>query len=356
MPIAILCLAITAALLLQRLALKRGLFSGELRYRCVLSKDCCEVGEAVSVKSTVDNLSKLPAPCLRLDELMPPLTQSRDGALEADPQGRLHRKSLLAIAPHQRVVQSHQVSFPKRGCYVFGEARLYVDDLLGLKEQQGRKTAYTRLVVYPPVLEELYKNIGSSRQMEQISRLYRLLKDPISVMGYREYSYREPMKDISWKQSAIRGQLTVKEHDPVCAPGVCLVLDVDYKGDLDGYSQQLEYLLSLCRSLMEHFEDRDMPYKLVTNAYITKEIALYESRGGRKQGYWDMLYTLGIVNGGVICKVGELLPYAAKAEPERPLVYLAVGEDDSTREALLHFPQRQRLLPLYAMALMKEEA
>ena len=76
------------------------------------------------------------------------------------------------------------------------------------------------------------------------------------MRGYREYTGREPMRQISWTQSAVRNELIVKQFDPVWAQSVLIVLDTEYHGDFDRFGAQLEYLFSLTRTACDVLEQR----------------------------------------------------------------------------------------------------
>ena len=47
------------------------------------------------------------------------------------------------------------------------------------------------------------------------------------MLGYRGYTGREPLKDISWKQTAKLGELMVKNHDFTVDVDTAILVDME---------------------------------------------------------------------------------------------------------------------------------
>ena len=54
-----------------------------------------------------------------------------------------------------------------------------------------------------------------------------ILDDPSLLVGYREYTGREPMKQISWNQTAKTGRLTVRQNDHTTDRIAMVIVNMD---------------------------------------------------------------------------------------------------------------------------------
>lgn len=87
-----------------------------------------------------------------------------------------------------------------------------------------------------------------------------ILDDPTMLLGYREYTGREPMKQISWKQTAKVGRLMVRQNDYTTDRVAVVVVDVD-----GAQRQRMEECLKLVRTVIEQLEAAKVPYALMSN-------------------------------------------------------------------------------------------
>ncbi len=53
-----------------------------------------------------------------------------------------------------------------------------------------------------------------------------IFEDPMLTVGFSEYTGREPMRDISWTQSARLGRMMVKNYDHTVDLSVTILLNV----------------------------------------------------------------------------------------------------------------------------------
>lgn len=158
------------------------------------------------------------------------------------------------------------VSIADRGRYYLPNPVLYFGDFLGLK-QKKKETLYFREVVVAPksygsddVKQVLGKFIG-----EYSVRRF-IYEDPVLTVGFREYSGREPMKMISWKQSASKQQLMVKEYDHTIEPVLSVVLNVEMTGEKS--AQLIEKTYSVARSVCRNLEAKGISYGFYNNAQM----------------------------------------------------------------------------------------
>jgi len=157
-------------------------------------------------------------------------------------------------------------------------------DFMGFSDQLKKYSQLREVVVYPKAIEVGNIDIVMGGIMGDISVRRLVYEDPILVVGFREYSGREPMKAISWNHSARVGKLMVKQFDHTIDPAISVVLDVEGSG-LEGDNEKKERAFSATRSVCQHLEDSGMKYDFLTNATTSDSISrwsyLSESIGAR---------------------------------------------------------------------------
>ena len=309
-----------------------------IRYECKPSVRTCEPGEEFLVLSNVANLGFRPSPSLRVEERFPKdLTVLEAEQFNVKWLTRDYRifYSTVLIGGHQQVKRSLRASLPQRGEYCFSNADFCAGDFLGFREFTYRMENDNRIVVYPAKLEKVEFLNAFTNALDDIARKKQLLEDPISVRGYRDYTGSEPMRQISWKQSAVRGSLIVKQFDPVWQQSVLIALDTELHGDFDGYFARLEMCFSLTRAVCEQLEQRSIPYQLVTNAVIKGNLSGFSSTGGMGGAYQKILYALGSARYGNVCSLDELMHAACYGANRCDMIVLISTHFDKRAETAL---------------------
>ena len=87
-----------------------------------------------------------------------------------------------------------------------------------------------------------------------------ILDDPTMLLGYREYTGREPMKQISWKQTAKVGKLMVRQNDYTTDRSAVVMVNM-----YSSLRPQLEDCLKIVRTVCEQLEESKIPYELMSN-------------------------------------------------------------------------------------------
>ena len=84
------------------------------------------------------------------------------------------------------------------------------------------------------------------------------------LRGYREYSGREPMKQISWLQSARTGTLTVRQNDFTVDRNVTILFNMEAEAP-----RIMEHCLELLRQVSETLDASRIPYTLLSNGDLS---------------------------------------------------------------------------------------
>jgi hypothetical protein len=360
--LALFIIVILVAIVLQRYTIRCAQNCGDIHYECKPSVRACEPGDVFLVYSTVSNHGRRSSLTMRVEERFP----KKLNVLEAEQYNvkvyandhRLYNSTVL-VRGRQQVKRYLRASIPERGEYLFSYAEIFAGDFLGLHEYRFKRDNDHRIVVYPAKLENAELIKAFTNAIDQIAMKKQLLEDPISVYEYRDYTGREPMRQISWTQSAIRNKLIVKQFDPVCRYSLTIALDTQYHGDFDNYRLRVEFCYSLVRTLCELLEERMIGYRLVTNASISKELSKFESTGGMGGSFSRILYALGSAGNGSVCSVEQLMREVRADNNQRErVVFVSTCRDAQVERALDKTREYsgEQVITLFADALMPEDS
>lgn len=232
-----------------------------------LSRALVEIGESFDVVTTVRNSSRRFIPFIKLSEDVPRVlgVNARMYTVGFD-ENRARINSTIYMMPRQRMTRRVTASLGARGRYTFNGATLYGGDFLGLSERPKYFPQLREAVVLPKRLESKRLDETLGGFLGDISVRRFILEDPVLTLGFREYTGREPMKQISWPVTARMGQMMVKNYDHTLELTVTVVLNVDTK--LYGYASHplMEKCYSIARDVCEVLEEKHIQYSFLTNA------------------------------------------------------------------------------------------
>ena len=203
---------------------------------------------------------------LRLTEALPP---------EIRPRSEEHvvRTSLgdsqIAVTTWLRPWRSARfdvpVSISRRGYYPLPGLEIARGDFLGLREESRRSRRFRFVTVAPREAEDAGFQDVLGGFLADISVRRFLHEDPVLTAGYRAYTGREPMKSISWTQSARGLGMMVKKYDFTSEPAVSVLLNADGPRSPE-HSERMERCFSLARTVCRVLEERGIGYDFTTNA------------------------------------------------------------------------------------------
>lgn len=147
----------------------------------------------------------------------------------------------------------------KRGLQEFGRCTIETGDFLGLFPIIQVDAISKKVICTSGKCEtEALSLFGGELGDRSVRRF--ILDDPTMLLGYREYSGREPMKQISWTQTAKLGRLTVRRNDYTTDRVAVVMVNMD-----SSQRRALEDCLTLVRSVCEQLEQAKVPYELMSN-------------------------------------------------------------------------------------------
>ena len=223
-----------------------------------------EPGEIITLRYTVRNSGIFPilyaGLSLRLDTAFSP--EEDDDFMQkhavSDFAGTLISHNFY-LAPKRQFSGKLRFSVRQRGVYDLGRYYLEFGDFLGLKprvltEETGIRIICTAASCETPSIRALGGELGA------VSVRRFLYDDPTMILGYRDYSGREPLKQISWNQSAKVGRLIVRQHDFTTDRAAVVVVNIDPTS-----RRLMEHCLSMTSSVCKFLEQEQIPYAMLSN-------------------------------------------------------------------------------------------
>ncbi|ACL25552.1 DUF58 domain-containing protein [Chloroflexus aggregans] len=210
-----------AARLWQRWSLRR------VTYRRELSQTRAFPGDDVTLTITLTNRKLLPLAQIQIFDTIPSGVQVLDGPVmfSGSRQSNLLRRS-TGLRWYERVIWRYRLRCERRGTFRFGPAQAQSGDPFGIYRSETTFAADATLLVYPR-LRSLAELGLPARDPLGLVRASALLRDPLRVVGVREYAPSDPLKDVHWAATARTGTLQTRVYEPTTAHVVALVLDLD---------------------------------------------------------------------------------------------------------------------------------
>lgn len=155
----------------------------------------------------------------------------------------------------------------RRGVYRIGTTKVRAGDLFGFFPEDQHLQDYQQVYVYPRVVPLVHFPL-SRQDIWGVPGTVHPIKDPIYLLGTRNYQHSQPAKYIHWKASARVNCLQEKLFESTSQEKVLLLLDVEHYTNLlaeEQFERTIEVLASLGLRLME----QGLTVGFVTNGRMT---------------------------------------------------------------------------------------
>jgi len=249
-------------LLLEGISLKRDMSKVSVDFE--ISSYCTEPGVPFSIQTLVKNRSRVPLSYLAVIYTFSLHANLAEGLNYTKKAHGLLVKKICRIGGRRRKKLVLQTSLDKRGIHAFSADAVEFGDFLGFKEYSKNPFISREVVVYP-------KRIESEALREKLGRFFGdvaakrfLIRDPILIVGTREYTGREPMKEVHWLKSAQRGELMVKEFDFNRKFSVSVLMSaegISYSDD-----EEMDKMCELARAVCENLAAAGASVRFFSNA------------------------------------------------------------------------------------------
>jgi len=321
------------AALLESLSLRGGAGCADGDFS--LSKTRAEAGETVELDLTARNLGRLPISYLSLRLGFPLSAQLPEDADTRRDRSLLTVTEVFRLWGRRSRSRALAFSIPKRGVHTVAGRELARGDFLGLRLSTGRLDCRKTLLVYPPPLRSsaLLEALGS--ECGEMSARRWLLRDPVLTLGVREYTGNEPMHEISWSQTARRGELMVREFDFTRSLNCCVLLSVSGLSE-DDEDELLDRCCGAARTVCDALIARGVEAALYTNAslvgYRAEPVRSATASLGRQMDVLDILARVS----PVACSSPAELAAAALEEQRGAAAFVLISPhaDAATAAAL----------------------
>lgn len=321
-----------------------------LRAEVGIDRHVAECGENFTLITSVVNPRRLPVFFLHLSEQVPldmrvELVGTGVVRLEAFGSGATLEQTTY-VMPRQRLTRTLTASIPRRGRYTLQDVTLQAGDFLGLEERDVRFPTYREIVILPTRADMVEFEPAFGKYLGDISVRRFILSDPILTAGFREYTGREPQRDISWPQSLRNGRLMVRQYDYTSERTATVMVNVFY-----GNREEIERCCSVARSVCEKLEEKRITYSFLTNACVTSSAGRWSYIGdGLGPRHLDtILEGLGSVTYGYLFPLSQLLEQAGTRREEARgfiLITPALAAADMAQVRRLERETGQRVLIL----------
>ncbi|MCF0151535.1 MAG: DUF58 domain-containing protein [Firmicutes bacterium] len=240
------------------------------------------------------------------------------------------------LMPRQRLVMEIPAVIGRRGRYFANGLVIASGDFFGVSEMYTRYDDFVEVICLPKEADsdKALQIAGGFPGDLSVNRF--IFDDPSLTIGAREYTGREPMKQISWLRSAQSGRLMVKEMDHTLESSVTVVLNIDT--DIEARQDSIELAYSMGRYVCRKLEDDRLSYAFATNTDAIGDIKSYKYVGeglGRMhfshilEGLGRATYTCSMTNDQLIDLTVK------KSSGSFGLVYITAGNDkDQCRQAI----------------------
>lgn len=235
-----------------------------LRFR--IDRTLTEPGEAAALTYRIGNTAFWPLPSVSVTFTFENAVVLLDEAGQPKPGKSLDLNTCLL--PHQFLRGRISLAIRERGLCRLGRVYVESSDLLGLRSVVWAQDIPISLVCTAEYLEELEESDFLGGFQGDISVKRFILEDPSLVLGFREYTGYEPMKQIAWSQTARAGQLMVKKHDYTTDMDVTVLVDMEACR-----KPAAERCLSMARTVCDLLVQQRVPFRLLSNGdlYVDRQ-------------------------------------------------------------------------------------
>ncbi len=257
----------------------------KLIFRCDVNMELTEPGEIATLSYRIRNSSILPVMSAGVSFLLNDAVEVREDEEWIRRHGYEKTENYLGrmftvdffLMPHRIYEGKVKISFKHRGHHEIGKVYVECGDFLGFSSVTSSYDIPKRVVctALPAPEDQDITAVGGYLGDVSVRRF--IHEDPNLILGYREYTGYEPLKNISWAQTAKTGQLMVKNHDFTVDTDVAVVVNIE---DLTN-KRLIEHCLSLVRTVSDKLEENKIPYALISNG----DLFSMEKGVGRKHAF-----------------------------------------------------------------------
>ncbi len=250
--------------------------------------------------------------------------------------GTLERRTSLRW--YESVVWRYKLRPKARGAYRIGPVQLLSGDPFGLYTSEATAETYSTLLVYPRLLS--LEELGlPARNPLGDTRAPSLLRDPMRVIGVRDYAPSDPLKDVHWAATARTGSLQSRVYEPTTARVLALFLDLDtFEYYYEGIDPELvERMISAAATLAQRGLEAGYAVGLYANGAPAEHEHLARLPAGRSPAQLGLIMeTLARLTAYSVTPMANLLRLtAAELHPGATVLLVGSVNSEPIRAAML---------------------
>lgn len=234
------------------------------------SKRTAEIGEDIFIEVSVENKKLIPVTFLQIIQELPSVIEYKFKVDKVKTKDFLYHSMTFFLLPYQRVKRKYLATCVKRGRYIFGNVEICGGDFLGLNMKIKSLMLIQDIIVLPKKLDLEKELIPYGNPNGNFSIKRWIIEDPTMIIGVREYTGREPAKNIHWPLSLKHNRFMVKNFDFTYENNAMILLNVEcskpYWMKMDEIG--IEKCISVTRSIGEMFHNVKIPFGFATNSLI----------------------------------------------------------------------------------------
>lgn len=311
-------------------------------YERELSQRRAFPGDEVELTIRVTNRKPLPLASLQIADRLPS-NLAIDGKLlysGARQGGTLQRRTSLRW--YESVAWRYRLRPQARGAYRIGPVELRSGDPFGLYTSEATEQRYTSLLVYPRLLSLPELGLPAHNPLGD-TRAPSLLRDPMRVIGVRDYAPSDPLKDVHWAATARTGSLQSRVYEPTTARVLALFLDLDtFEYYYEGIDPELvERMISATATLANEGLTAGYAVGLYANGAPAEYEQLARLPPGRSPAQLGLIMeTLARLTAYSVTTMARLLRLSApELHPGTTVLLVGSVNSEPTRAALLRLRQ-----------------
>ena len=241
-------------------------------------------GDKVILTEVLENRKKLPLPLVEAAFRIP------KGIWFTDAENLIisdynYKRDVFSLRGMESVTRRYEIDCRRRGIYPISQVKaeagslFYKERYLMEQSEDEWNGSCDSLFVYAArtdvsSLVRLCDSVFGERESRST-----YMEDPFSFRSIRDYTTRDPMKNINWKASAKTGSLMVNTFTSVQAEEFRILLDIEDKNVIR-QEEEVENGISIAASLCRQLIRAGHPAGLMVN---TDPVSVFLPVGGRSR-------------------------------------------------------------------------
>jgi uncharacterized protein (DUF58 family) len=194
------------------------------------------------------------------------------------------RKDFFTLLSYEKYKKSINVKAYKRGYYSIEELVLSSGDLFNIYKFGESRDYKLNLTVYPRIISTPEFNMLLNKLSGEVITKQRLIEDPFTFRGIRDYTINDSLKLVNWNATARSSEMKVNQYDYTASREVLILLNTEKFNDWDS-EVLLEESIRLAASLAAGYIEKGIPVGMISNCtdMLSKAEVQIKAKSGRTQ-------------------------------------------------------------------------